>query len=208
MQFDEKCFANGFIWLIAAAISLNNLAFASGQHNFSARDSSLEFSVQILGLLKKSGQFTDFDGRLERTVGAPKTASVWLSIRSNSAQMRSKKDTEMVKGASFFAAAKFPEVRFESEPFDATLLLDIKSAHPISGYLSLRGKRLSETLNLQVLSCKNLAALEKCSFQVSGKLGRARYGMQSHRAFVSDDVLLSLTIQGEVAGEAGKVVGK
>jgi polyisoprenoid-binding protein YceI len=208
MQYAAKCLVNGSIGLLAAAISLGSPAFASGKHDFSASNSSLEFSVQILGVLKKRGQFTEFNGRLERTAGEAKTASVWLSIRSDSAQMRSKKDTDMVKGANFFAAADFPEVRFESEPFDATLLLDNKVPHPISGYLSLRGKRLSETLNLQVLSCKNLAALEKCSFQVSGKLGRAHYGMQSHRAFVGDDVRLSLTIQSEAAGEAGKVVGK
>lgn len=198
MCYAEKCRAKWSIWLLAAAISLDNPAFAGDQRKFNASNSSIEFSVQILGLLKKRGQFTDFDGRLERTVGAPKKASVWVSIRSNSAQMRSKKDTEMVKDASFFAAERFPEVRFESNPFDATLLLDDKTSHPISGYLSLRGKRLPEMLNLKVLSCKSLSALEKCSFEVSGKLGRARYGMQSHRAFVGDDVLLSLTIQSEV----------
>jgi len=202
MQRAAKCPVKSPIWLLAAAISSGNLSFASDQHTFSADNSSLEFSVQILGVLKKSGQFSDFNGRLERPLDSPTKASVSLSIRAGSAQMRSKKDTEMVKGEDFFAASQFPEVRFESEPFDAKLLLDPHVKHPISGYLSLRGRRLSEILNLKVLGCAELAELEKCSLQVAGKISRTRYGMQGHRAFVSDDVQLSLTIHGS-AGTAG-----
>ena len=196
------------IWLFAALILLGNPVLAADQRTLSAHNSAIKFSVQILGVIKKSGQFTDFNGRFERQSGSPQKALVWLSIRSDSAQMRSKKDTEMVKGDSFFAAAQFPEVRFDSEPFDAKILLDTKTSHAISGHLSLRGKRLPETLNLKVLACVELTALEKCSFQVNGKLDRARYGMQSHRAFVGDDVRLSLTIHSEGEVESGKAQGE
>ncbi len=166
------------------------------QRDFGASNSSLEFTVQILGVIKKRGQFTEFSGQLARQLNAPNKVRVQLRIHSQSAAMRSKKDTEMVKGENFFAASQFPEVRFESDAFDAAQLVNTKALHAISGYLSLRGKRLEETLTLKVLSCVDIDALEKCSFQVTGKLGRARYGMQSHRAFVGDDVRLTLVIKG------------
>lgn len=190
-----KCLANCLKWLLAA-ILCSSFAFASDRQDITAQSSSLEFSVQILGVLKKRGHFGEFNGHLKRQSGAANTAAVYLTIRSDSAVMRSKKDTEMVKGEDFFASAKFPEVRFESAAFDAGLLLDTQALHAISGHLSLRGKRLPETLTLKVLSCDKLDALEKCSFQVTGELGRARYGMQSHRAFVGDDVRLTLVIKG------------
>jgi len=208
MQHAKKCAVKLPVWLLTAVISLGNQVFASDQRILSAQNSSIEFSVQILGVIKKNGQFTDFNGRFERQTGSPEKAFVWLSIRSGSARMRSKKDTEMVKGEDFFAATQFPEVRFDSEPFDAKLLFDSKASHPINGHLSLRGRRLPETLNLKVLACVELAALDKCSFQVDGKLNRARYGMQSHRAFVGDDVRLSLTIHSEGEVESGKAQGE
>jgi polyisoprenoid-binding protein YceI len=160
---------------------------------FSEQNSELRFSVSIVGVLRKHGIFDEFQGELSRAAGSDEVR-VTLRIHSASARMKSARDTKQVQSDAFFASEQFPHIDFVSQPFAASWLRARQTSHAIRGQLSLRGQSFPETLYLQVRDCPPQRALTACSFSVQGIISRKRYGMRSHRAFVSDAVQLDVRI--------------
>ena len=158
---------------------------------FDAKHSHVRFKVNILGLFTKRGEFVDFEGALEINEVTQK-ARVHTTIRANSASMRAKADAELLRRPAYFAAERFPEVRFRSKLFPLKLL---RSGGAINGYLELRGHRLSQAFALLPGACEPASKPPwECNFSVVGKIARSRFGMRARRGVVSDEVELEILV--------------
>jgi polyisoprenoid-binding protein YceI len=120
------------------------------------------------------------------------TASVQAVIAAASVQMKSKADIKTLTGPDYFAAERFPQIRFNSASFDPALL---KTGGTIEGEVELRGVQLRERFEIVHGQCPHKASPPwRCAFSVSGKIHRSRYGMSARRGIVSDIVVLQFNI--------------
>jgi polyisoprenoid-binding protein YceI len=160
------------------------------QTRFDQALSSVQFEVGVLGIFSKSGNFSDFSGSL--TLANDGTATVQAVIAAGSVQMKSKADVKTLTGPDYFAAERFPQIRFNSVSFAPALL---KTGGQIEGEVELRGVRLRERFEIVHGQCPHkTSAPWRCTFSVSGKIHRSRYGMSARRGIVSDIVVLQFNI--------------
>ena len=154
--------------------------------------SSVQFQVRIFGLFKKLGSFTEMQGAL--TVRKD-TVQVNARIKTASTSMQSSSDAALLKSQPYFDAAHFPEIVFQSVSFPIATL---RSGGEISGNLTLRGISQPQIFKLTTKACGREFALEpwRCGFNVTGALKRSEFGMKARRGIVSDEVELTLSING------------
>lgn len=154
------------------------------------RASLVLFQVSIFGVFKKQGSFSELSGAL---LIQNDTAQVKARIKTASAVMKSESDAALLKSATYFDAARFPEIEFRSLNFPRALL---REGGQISGVLTVRGISQKQFFNLTLKPCKAEFAQTpwRCGFDVAGTLKRSDFGMKARRGIVSDDVELTLSI--------------
>ena len=154
--------------------------------------SSVKFQVRIFGVFKKVGSFTEMQGALSVQND---TVQVIAHIQTASTSMQSSSDAALLKSQAYFDAAHFPEIVFHSTSFPITTL---RNGGEISGKLTLRGISQPQKFKLTTKICGREFALEpwRCGFDVVGTLQRSEFGMKARRGIVSDEVELTLSING------------
>ena len=123
------------------------------------------------------------------------TVQVIAHIQTASTSMQSSSDAALLKSQAYFDAAHFPEIIFQSTSFPIATL---RNGGEISGKLTLRGISQPQIFKLTTKACGREFALEpwRCGFDVVGTLHRSEFGMKARRGIVSDEVELTLSING------------
>ena len=178
--------------LLLAAVSASASASATtserGGYRIDPVRSHATFSVRLLWLRRIRGRFTEIDGEVQ--VGADAMATVDARVPLDSAAMPSARSRRQMLGPEFFDAQHYPRVRFQSDPLPATRLTHGGS---IEGRLTLRGVTRRVRLHLQPVHCRQLGA-SMCLLDVHGTVHRSDFGMNAHRAALSNEVKLGLLI--------------
>jgi polyisoprenoid-binding protein YceI len=89
----------------------------------------------------------------------------------------------ITRSDAFLAVARYPAIRFESEPFADAIL---HAGGALHGQLTLRG--LTRPVSFQMLPSPCARIGRDCDIQVQGTISRHAFGMNAHRALVKDDV--------------------
>jgi polyisoprenoid-binding protein YceI len=89
----------------------------------------------------------------------------------------------------FFDAARFPFIRFDSDPFP---LDELVSGGRLHGMLDLHGQIHPVTLTLLPSDCPRQPL--ECTLRVRGAISRSTFGMRAWRGVLSDKVELDLAI--------------
>lgn len=153
--------------------------------------SQVRFMVRKFWFAHVRGTFPSLSGTLHRLAGgtgAP-LGRVDAELAVADLQMADAGERARALGDGFFDAARFPAIRFDSDPFP---LDELAAGGPLRGLLALRGKRLPVELALRPSDCPRQPTA--CTIRAHGAISRAAFGMHGWRGVLSDKVELDLSI--------------
>lgn len=183
--------------LLLAWLCLPDLALANGSAPASqtwpidAAQSQVQFSVREFWFAHVRGTFPALTGTLRRIdthIGAD-LAQVDATLEITDLRMDDADDRAHALGPNFFDAARFPTIRFNSDPFP---LRELTTGGTLRGMLSLHGERHPVTLALQPSDCPRQPL--ECVIRGRGAISRSAFGMRAWRGVLSDKVELDLRI--------------
>lgn len=151
-----------------------------------SRNTQVEFEIAALWILRRHGQFTEVEGRIDSDPAAG-TAVITVRIRVDSVRMKDPDHVRLLLSPEFFDAARHPWIEFRSEPF----AIDGKSQASLPGSLSLRGVTRKVRFDIDRGHC-DLRAGSACEVIVDGSLKRSRFGMTEYRRTLADKVHLKI----------------
>ncbi|WP_426701347.1 YceI family protein [Rhodanobacter sp. Col0626] len=173
--------------LLLAGVALPAASALSTDYRIEADRSHADFAVRLLWLHAIDGRFTRIDGQVR--VDPRGLATVDAHIGIDSLAMASTRFRNWALGTEFFDAARYPRIHFVSEP---VALATLNNGGALDGLLNLHGVTLPVHFELRPTDCRTIST--GCVIQVHGTLSRGAFGMDSHRAALSDQVQLGLSI--------------
>jgi len=163
--------------------------------------SSVNFSVDHLGLTNVYGRFNKFTGTFSVDKAA-KTGALEASVdtvsvdtNENDKGSRARSRDEHLRSADFFNTAEFPKMTFKSTK--VAFAGDNPSA--VEGNLTLLGVTHPVTFNIERFKCNPASgnAKERCGGVAVGKLKRSDFGMKRSIPAIGDEVTLLLAFEGD-----------
>ncbi|HEX5489593.1 MAG TPA: YceI family protein [Rhodanobacteraceae bacterium] len=153
--------------------------------------SQAQFSVRKFWLAHERGTFPQLQGTLRRidTAIDADLVEVDATLDVNGLRMDDPDHRARVLGPDFFDAARFPWVRFDSDPFPLRVLATGGTVH---GMLTLHGERHPMTLTLRPSDCPRQPLA--CVIRAHGSISRSTFGMHAWRGVISNRVELDLHI--------------
>ena len=163
--------------------------------------SSVNFSVDHLGLTNIYGRFNKFTGTFSVDKAA-KTGSLDASVdtvsvdtNENDKGSRARSRDEHLRSADFFNAAEFPKMTFKSTKVAFTG----DNPSSVEGNLTLLGVTKPETFTIQRFKCNPASgnAKERCGGIAVSKVKRSDFGMKRGVPSIGDDITLVLSFEAE-----------
>jgi polyisoprenoid-binding protein YceI len=157
------------------------------------RFGAIRFSVQNLGLFQSDGHFDSFTGQLQIDPEHPEQTRIAVTVPATSVSMAWEPAADMLRSPSFFDAAAYPDISFESS-----------SASQISpgewrvlGLLTLHGQRHELMLQARLVEARNDESGRPVTavFDAQGALDRNDYGITAQPLFISRIVSLSIRVR-------------
>jgi polyisoprenoid-binding protein YceI len=151
--------------------------------------SSASFVVHMRINLNAGGRMTKVSGELS---GTP--ASGWqvlVHVDGQSLKFDGPRWMERItRSDAFLAVDRYPDIQFNSEKFSDAAL---KAGGSLRGELTLRGKTLPVSFQLQPSTCAQPG--RDCDIRVQGSISRHAFGMNAYRALVKDGVDFSIGVR-------------
>ena len=186
----------------AALLALPIAAFAAtDSYTVDPLHSSVNFTVDHLGLTNIYGRFTKFSAKYSMDKAA-KTGAMEASVdtasvdtNENDKGSRARSRDEHLRSADFFNAAEFPKMTYKSTKVAFTG--DTPSA--VEGNLTLLGVTHPVALTIERFKCNPAAgnAKERCGGVAVGKLKRSDFGMKRGVPNIGDEITLVLAFEGD-----------
>jgi len=180
-----------------ALLLLPGFAFAAAQAGSlrtwpidSAR-SQAQFSVRKLWFAHARGTFPELHGTLRQigTAAGADLVEVDATLDVDALEMDDPDHRARALGPDFFDSARYPWIRFDSDPFP---LAELVTGGTVSGMLTLHGERHPVPLTLTASACPRQPLA--CVIRVHGSIERSKFGMHGLRGVLSDRVGLDLRI--------------
>jgi len=151
--------------------------------------SEIGFSLRTRWGQQLEGRFDDWRGDI--AVLADGRHQVRLVLDAESVEIvDSRAYTRITRGPGVFDVARFPEVRFVSDPFPATLARD---GGEMTGILSIRGVQRRETFRIAAAPCARPGL--DCDVVGEGDVRRSQYAMDRWGYALADQVRFTLRIR-------------
>ena len=151
--------------------------------------SDIGFSLKTRWGQQLEGRFDDWRGDI--AVLADGRHQVRLILDAESVEIiDSRAYTRITRGPGVFDAARFPEVRFTSDPYPATLARD---GGEMTGILSIRGVARRETFRIAAAECARPGL--DCDVVGEGDVRRSQYAMDRWSYALADQVRFTLRIR-------------
>lgn len=178
--------------LLVAVLAAGQAAAAPSRYRIDQRYGAIEFSVGSLGLFTTEGRFARFAGDLLLDPQNPAKTRVDVVIDLGSVEMPLANEVAMLRSATYFDTARYPQARF-----DSVRVQGLSPGHfRLSGTLQMRG--VSKPMDLDAVVTDRhydqARKLEVADFDVTGRLHRSSFGMRDDQIMVSDVVKLHIHI--------------
>lgn len=187
---------------VVALLALPVAAFAAADtYAVDPLHSSVNFSVEHLGLTNIYGRFNKFSGKysIDR---AAKSGSLEASVdtvsvdtNENDKGSRVRSRDEHLRSADFFNAAEFPKMTYKS----TKVAFNGDNPSAIEGTLTLLGATHPLTLTVERFKCNAPSGnrKERCGGLAVGKLKRSDYGMKTGIPSIGDEITLMIAWEGD-----------
>ena len=151
--------------------------------------SEIGFSLRTRWGQQLEGRFDDWRGDI--AVLADGRHQVRLILDADSVEIiDSRAYTRITRGPGVFDAARYPEVRFVSDPYPATLA---REGGEMTGILSIRGVQRRETFRVTAADCARPGL--DCEVIGEGDVRRSQYAMDRWSYALADQVRFTLRIR-------------
>ncbi len=151
--------------------------------------SMARFRVRLFGISHVEGRFERVEARLVGDADGHQRIDAVIDLAA--LRMDSPRQQSWARSDEFFDAERFPRIRYASEP---VVLAELAAGDHVDGQLTLRGERHPVALWIDTVDCTEPAPAP-CSATAHTAVSRARFGMASQRAFLSDKVELSFDLR-------------
>ncbi|HET9818194.1 MAG TPA: YceI family protein [Rhodanobacteraceae bacterium] len=153
--------------------------------------SQAQFSVRKFWVAHEHGTFPQLQGTLRRIDTSIDADLVEVDATLDVAGLRMDDPDHRARvlGPDFFDAARYPWIRFDSDPFPFRVLANGGTVH---GMLTLHGERHPVALTLQPSDCPRQPLA--CVIRAHGSISRSTFGMHAWRGVISNRVKLDLHI--------------
>lgn len=158
--------------------------------------SSLNFTVEHLGLTEINGRFTDFEGTIEWDPKALEKTSIAFTAKAESINTDVAKRDEHLRSADFFEVQTYPTLSFKS-----TSVKHLgEDRYQVEGDLTIHGVTKAISTTAHIKGPKEAMGSQRIGFRAPFKINRLDYkvgeGQYSNAAVIGHDVFI------EVKGEA------
>ena len=186
----------------AALLALPIVAFAAtDSYTVDPLHSSVNFTVDHLGLTNIYGRFTKFSAKYSMDKAA-KTGAMEASVdtasvdtNENDKGSRARSRDEHLRSADFFNAAEFPKMTYKSTK------VNFSGDNPstIEGSLTLLGVTHPVTFKFDRFKCNPASGTskERCGGVVSGVVKRSEFGMKRGVPNIGDDIAIVIAFEGD-----------
>lgn len=167
-------------------------------YKIDASHSDITFKVKHLMITNVTGNFNQFTATMESSQPDFTDAELTFEADANSISTNNEQRDGHLKSDDFFAAEKFPKLRFVSTSF----IKKTDTDYVLSGEFTIRD--VTKPIELAVEYGGTMTdpyGQEKAGFEISGKINRKEFGLQwsatteAGGIVVSDEVKLHLSVQ-------------
>lgn len=160
--------------------------------------SEIIFKVKHLMITNVTGSFTQFDATMESEATDFSDAKIFFEADVNSIFTNSEQRDSHLKSDDFFAAEKFPKLRFTSK----SITKKSEENYSLTGDLTIRD--VTKSVELAVTYGGTMTdpyGQVKSGFEIAGKINRKDFGLnwtaitEAGGIIVSDEVKLNLAVQ-------------
>ena len=176
---------------IAAGVGVAFAALAACAQDFDQARSRIGFELQTRWGQRLEGVFPDFDGNVE--VLPDGRHRVRMSLRTASVEIVGHPNyTSFSRGDGFFAAQRYPEIRFVSDPYPVSLL---RAGGDLHGVLEIHGVRRRQLFVIAPAPQDCARPAYDCDLQAAGSVRRGDYGIDAWQIAVRDRVRFMLRVR-------------
>ena len=187
-----------FLVSLALLCTLTPAAMAE-KYDVDPAHSSLNFSVEHLGLSNINGRFTDFVGVINFDAKAPTKTNIDFTAQAKSVNTDVAKRDEHLRTADFFEVEKYPTLSFKSTRVKS--LGDER--YQVDGDLTIHGVTKSVTTTAYIKGPKEAMGAQKIGFRTTFKINRIDFRVGDGEKF-KGDTMVGHDIFIEVKGEAAQ----
>ncbi|GAA5002489.1 YceI family protein [Pseudoluteimonas lycopersici] len=173
------------------------VAWVANAQDFDRARSRIGFELQTRWGQRLEGVFPDFEGDVE--VLPDGRHRVRMTLRTASVEIIGHPNyTSFSRGDGFFAAERYPQVSFLSDPYPVALL---RQGGPLHGVLEMHGVRRRQAFTIAPTPMECARPAYDCDLQVEGSVRRGDYGIDAWQIAVRDRVRFLLRVRlGEARG--------
>jgi len=176
---------------VAAGVGVAFAALAACAQDFDHARSRIGFELQTRWGQRLEGVFPDFDGDVE--VLPDGRHRVRMTLRTASVQIVDHAGyTNYSRGEGFFDAARYPQVRFVSDPYPVGLL---RTGGDLHGVLEMHGVRRRQLFVIEPAPSECERPAYDCDLQAAGSVRRGDYGIDAWQIAVRDRVRFRLRVR-------------
>jgi polyisoprenoid-binding protein YceI len=161
--------------VIALAVVSASSAFAQTQWNLDKSHSSIKFSVRHLVVSEAEGSFKSFTGTVASKDDSFDDAQISFTIDVASINTDDEKRDGHLKGDDFFAADKFPQIKFVGKSFKKAG----KNKYKLTGDLTMRDVTKTAVFDVDFGGMvKDPWGNTKAGFKATTTVNRIDYGLK------------------------------
>jgi polyisoprenoid-binding protein YceI len=182
-------------------ITKNNKPIETGKWTVDKSHSNVKFTVTHLVVSDVEGSFKLFDGAMENSTADLSDAKINFTVDVNSINTDNEKRDNHLKSDDFFAAAKFPQMKFTS----TSMTPDGKDKYKLAGDLTIRD--VTKPVVFDVTYGGSVAAMgtTKLGFKAQTTINRFDYNLKWDKATESGGLVVSKEVNILVNVELNKV---
>ncbi len=186
---------------LGLALRAPTVAPAPLAYEFDTGHSSLLFRAKHLGIAYVYGRFNEYGGKFVYDAAQPESSSVEVEVKMESVDTGSEKRDGHLKSPDFFDAKQFPTATFKSK----SVKKGKEGRLEIAGDFTLHGVTKPVTIDVESVGTgKDPWGGERAGFHGTFTIKRSEFGMDYSLENLSDDVQVTISIQGVAKGAEKK----
>lgn len=177
--------------IILAALPLLSIAAATPAYRYQidSRASQVDAKVTVLGIAKKSAQFSKMSGGIVLSPSQPGSVRLDVAVDARVMATRDSKVGEQLKGPDFLDVARHPIVSFSGQ----RMVMTGPNTAQVLGQLTARGTTRPTVMNVTFAAPPAQATgREPVSITARTTIDRRQFGMNGYSGVVGKDVTITI----------------
>jgi polyisoprenoid-binding protein YceI len=182
-----------FIFVLGLLVIVSSVAYAAETYKLDPGHSSIIFRVKHLGIAYVYGRFNGPTGSIVFDESAPSKSAIEMQAETKNVDTALEKRDTHLKSPDFFNAGEYPLVSFKSKSVKKLN----ENTYEVSGDLTLLGKTRPITVEVHGTGAgKDPWGNFRRGFETSFSIKRSDFGMNFMMGGVSDEVNLTVSVEG------------